>query len=120
VHQGQQNAARTTGRPHQENDMSNASIDEIQELIQKLSGELGEMSEAASRHIDDLHVAVNNVASHVLAIEAILALVAQKVEIDDAAAIQWIRDKTAAYAEDGNEGSAAEGIAQSLLGKEES
>ncbi|MBN8195699.1 MULTISPECIES: hypothetical protein [Thalassospira] len=100
--------------------MSNASIDEIQELIQKLSGELGEMSEAASRHIDDLHVAVNNVASHVLAIEAILALVAQKVEIDDAAAIQWIRDKTAAYAEDGNEGSAAEGIAQSLLGKEES
>ena len=100
--------------------MSNTSIDEIQELIQKLSGELGEMSEAASRHIDDLHVAVNNVASHVLAIEAILALVAQKVEIDDAAAIQWIRDKTAAYAEDGNEGSAAEGIAQSLLGKEES
>lgn len=100
--------------------MSNASIDEIQELIQKLSGELGEMSEAASRHIDDLHVAVNNVASHVLAIEAILALVAQKVEIDDAAAIQWIRDKSAAYAEDGNEGSAAEGIAQSLLGKEES
>ena len=100
--------------------MSNASIDEIQQLIQKLSGELGEMSEAASRHIDDLHVAVNNVASHVLAIEAILSLVAQKVEIDDAEAIKWIRDKTAAYAEDSSEGSAAEGIAQSLLGKEQS
>lgn len=99
--------------------MSNASIEEIQELIQKLSGELGDMSEAASRHIDDLHVAVNNVASHVLAIEAVLALVAQKVEIDEAAAIQWIRDKTAAFAEDSSEGSAAEGIAQSLLGKEE-
>ena len=98
--------------------MSNASIDEIQELIQKLSGELGEMSETASRHIDDLHVAVNNVASHVLAIEAILALVAKKVEIDDAAAIEWIREKTAAYAEDSSEGSAAEGIAQSLLGKD--
>ena len=58
--------------------MSNASIDEIQELIQKLSGELGDMSEAASRHIDDLHVAVNNVASHVLAIEAVLTQVAPR------------------------------------------
>lgn len=99
--------------------MSNASLDEIQELIQKLSGELGDMSEAASRHIDDLHIAVNNVASHVLAIEAILSLVAQKVDIDEAEAIKWIRDKTAAYAQDENEGSAAEGIAQSLLGNEE-
>ncbi len=98
--------------------MSSASLDEIQELIQKLSGELGDMSEAASRHIDELHMAVNNVASHVLAIEAILALIVQKVDIDDAAALQWIRDKTAAFAEDSSEGSAAEGIAQSLLGKE--
>ena len=80
--------------------MSNASLDEIQELIQKLSGELGDMSEAASRHIDDLHIAVNNVASHVLAIEAVLSLVAKKVDIDEAEALKWIRDKTAAYAED--------------------
>ncbi|MFV1851461.1 MAG: hypothetical protein ACMZ66_12230 [Thalassospira sp.] len=99
--------------------MSNASLDEIQQLIQKLSGELGEMSEAASRHIDDLHIAVNNVASHVLAIEAVLSLVAQKVEVSEEDALQWIRDKTAAYAEDSSEGSAAEGIAQSLLGKED-
>ena len=67
--------------------MSNASLDEIQELIQKLSGELGDMSEAASRHIDDLHIAVNNVASHVLAIEAVLSLVAKKVDIDEAEAL---------------------------------
>ena len=99
--------------------MSNASLDEIQELIQKLSGELGDMSEAASRHIDDLHIGVNNVASHVLAIEAVLSLVAKKVDIDEAEALKWIRDKTAAYAEDASESSAAEGIAQSLLGKEE-
>lgn len=99
--------------------MSNASLDEIQQLIQKLSGELGEMSEAASRHIDDLHIAVNNVASHVLAIEAVLSLVAQKVEVSEEDALQWIRDKTAAYAEDSSEGSAAEGIAQSLLGKDD-
>ncbi|AXO13453.1 MULTISPECIES: hypothetical protein [Thalassospira] len=99
--------------------MSTAALDEIQELIQKLSGELGDMSEAASRHIDDLHVAVNNVASHVLAIEAVLSLVAQKVEVDEAEAIKWIRDKTAAYAEDSSESSAAEGITKSLLGKEE-
>ncbi|NIY75657.1 hypothetical protein HED22_08380 [Thalassospira sp. HF15] len=99
--------------------MSNASLDEIQELIQKLSGELGDMSEAASRHIDDLHVAVNNVASHVLAIEAVLTQVAQKVDVDEAAAVQWIRDKTAAYAEDSSESSAAEGIVKSLLGNEE-
>ena len=99
--------------------MSNAALDDIQELIQKLSGELGDMSEAASRHIDDLHVAVNNVASHVLAIEAVLSLVAQKVEVDEAEAIKWIRDKTAAYAEDSSESSAAEGITKSLLGKEE-
>ncbi len=99
--------------------MSNASLDEIQQLIQKLSGELGEMSEAASRHIDDLHIAVNNVASHVLAIEAVLSLVAQKVEVSEEDALQWIRDKTAAYAEDSSEGSSAEGIAQSLLGKED-
>lgn len=99
--------------------MSNAALDEIQELIQKLSGELGDMSEAASRHIDDLHVAVNNVASHVLAIEAVLSLVAKKVDVDETEALQWIRDKTAAYAEDSSESSAAEGIAQSLLGKEE-
>lgn len=99
--------------------MSNAALDEIQELIQKLSGELGDMSEAASRHIDDLHIAVNNVASHVLAIEAVLSLVAKKVEIDEAEVLRWIRDKTAAYAEDNSESSAAEGIAQSLLGKDE-
>jgi hypothetical protein len=99
--------------------MSTAALDEIQELIQKLSGELGDMSEAASRHIDDLHVAVNNVASHVLAIEAVLSLVAKKVEIDEAEVLRWIRDKTAAYAEDSSESSAAEGIAQSLLGKED-
>lgn len=99
--------------------MSNAALDEIQELIQKLSGELGDMSEAASRHIDDLHIAVNNVASHVLAIEAVLSLVAKKVDVDETEALQWIRDKTAAYAEDSSESSAAEGIAQSLLGKEE-
>ncbi|MCC9620813.1 hypothetical protein LPB41_03830 [Thalassospira sp. MA62] len=99
--------------------MSNASLDEIQDLIQKLSGELGDMSEAASRHIDDLHVAVNNVASHVLAMEAVLTLVAQKVDVDEQAALGWIRDKTAAYAEDSTESSAAEGIVKSLLGKEE-
>lgn len=98
--------------------MSNASIDEIQELIQKLSGELGDMSQAASRHIDELHMAVNNVASHVLAMEAILTLVVQKVDIDEADVLQWIRDKTAAFAEDSSEGSAAEGIAQNLLGRE--
>ncbi|PKR59852.1 MULTISPECIES: hypothetical protein [Thalassospira] len=98
--------------------MSNSSIDEIQELIQKVSGELGDMSQAASHHIDELHMAVNNVASHVLAMEAILSLVVQKIDIEEAEVLQWIRDKTAAFAEDSSEGSAAEGIAQSLLGKE--
>lgn len=98
--------------------MSNASIDEIQELIQKLSGDLGDMSQAAATHIDELHIAVNNISSHVLAMEAILTLMVQKVGVDEAEVLQWIRDKTAAFAEDGSEGSAAEGIAQSLLGKE--
>ncbi|KEO59480.1 MULTISPECIES: hypothetical protein [Thalassospira] len=93
------------------------SLDEIQELIQKLSGELGDMSEAASRHIDDLHVAVNNIASHVLAMEAVIAVMATKVDVSEAEVQNWIREKTAAFAEDSSEGSAAESIATSLLAK---
>ncbi|OSQ49157.1 hypothetical protein [Thalassospira alkalitolerans] len=94
------------------------TLDEIQELIQKLSGELGDMSQAASRHIDDLHVAVNNIASHVLAMEAVISVMATKVDINEADVQEWIREKTAAYAEDSSESSAAEGIAHSLLTKE--
>lgn len=97
--------------------MTEALIREIQETLQKLSGELGDMSQSAARHIDDLHNAVNNVASHTLAIEAIISAIADKVDIDEAAVSAWIRGKTAEFAEDGNEGSDAENIAKSLLTK---
>ncbi|MFH1803745.1 MAG: hypothetical protein ABID63_02520 [Pseudomonadota bacterium] len=97
--------------------MTTIAIQEVHELVQKLSHELGDMSQAAAKHIDDLHVAVNNVASHTLALEAIIAAVARKIDIDEEQVAAWIRDKTAEFSDENDETPVAESIARNLLQK---
>lgn len=95
--------------------MTEALIREIQTLIEKLSGEVNNLSEEAATQIESLHVAVNNIASHTLAIEGIVVALARKVDISPEEVSAWIREKTDEFATEEDEGTAAEGIAKELL-----
>jgi len=97
--------------------MANAQIDDIKTTLEKLSGELGEMSQMAAHHFDELHDAVNNVASHTLAMEAIISAILANIEIDQNAVSAWIRAKTAEFSSPEHGESAAEGIARDFLNK---
>ena len=95
--------------------MNQALIEEIQSLIQKLSGEMSTLSTAATKQIDDLNAAVNGIASHTLAIEGILVALAAKADLDPEKITAWIRSKTDKFADDEQEGVAAENLMRDLL-----
>ncbi|AUG55183.1 hypothetical protein [Thalassospira marina] len=93
----------------------NSQIDALKASLDKLSGEMGEMSQMAAQHFDELHDAVNNVASHTLAMEAIIAAMLANIEIDQQAVTNWIRAKTAEFSSPEHGESAAETIARDFL-----
>ncbi|OSQ46298.1 hypothetical protein [Thalassospira sp. MCCC 1A01428] len=96
--------------------MVNEQINGLKATIDKLSGELGEVSQMATRHFDELHDAVNNVASHTLAMEAIISAILVNIDIDQKTVTSWIRAKTAEYSSPEHGESAAEAIARDFLG----
>lgn len=90
-------------------------LEALKASVDKLSDEMGEMSHVAARHFDELHDAVNNVASHTLAMEAIISAMLARIEVDPQVVSNWIRTKTAEFSAAEQGESLAEAIARDLL-----
>ncbi|WP_073955487.1 hypothetical protein [Thalassospira sp. TSL5-1] len=90
-------------------------LEALKESVDKLSDEMGEMSQMAARHFDELHNAVNNVASHTVAMEAIISAMLARIEVDPQAVSNWIRAKTAEFSVPEQGESVAESIARDFL-----
>ena len=90
-------------------------LEALQASVDKLSGEMGEMSQMAAQHFDELHDAVNNIASHTLAMEAIISALLARIEIDPESVSSWIRAKTSEFSSPEHGESVAEAIARDFL-----
>ena len=97
--------------------MTETLIKDIQQLVANLAGQVSELSVEASSQITDLNVAVNDIASHTLAMEAILISLLKSANVDKAEVMAWIDEQTAEFAEQESEGTITKDIAARLLGK---
>ena len=97
--------------------MTEALIKEIQQLVTNLAGQVGELSVEANSQINNLNVAVNDIACHTLAMEAILVSLLKSANVDKAEVMAWIEAQTAEYATEESEGNITQDIASRLLGQ---
>lgn len=65
-------------------------INEIDGNLQKLKNNLQSIGKGVDGHIDQL----DDIAAHIIALEAVLTQVIKKVDIDIGAAKEWIRVNT--------------------------
>ncbi len=65
-------------------------IKEIDGNIKKLRDELKNIGEAANAHFDQL----DDLAAHIIAVEAILCVALKSVDVDGAAVKEWIKTNT--------------------------
>ena len=98
-------------------ELVSAQIDDLKTRLEKLSGELGEVSQLAAQHFDELHDAVNSVASHTLAMEAIISAILVNIDIDQKDVSNWIQAKTTQFSTPEHGDSYAETIARDFLRK---
>jgi hypothetical protein len=76
-------------------------IKEIDTNIKQLRDDLKNIGTAADAHFDQL----DDLAAHIIAVEAILCVAMQKVDVDGAAVKDWIKKNTSESSdnEDGSE-----------------
>ena len=76
-------------------------IKEIDTNIKQLRDDLKNIGTAADAHFDQL----DDLAAHIIAVEAILCVAMQKVDVDGAAVKDWIKKNTSGSSdnEDGSE-----------------
>ena len=97
--------------------MTEALIKEIEQLVTSLAGQVGELSAEANSQINDLNAAVNDIACHTIAMEAILVSLLKSANVDKAEVMGWIDAQTAEFAAQENEGNVTKDIAARLLGQ---
>ena len=97
--------------------MTEVLIKEIQQLVTNLAGQVGELSAEANSQITDLNAAVNDIACHTLAMEAILVSLLKSANVNEAEVMAWIDAQTAEFAAQESESNTTKNIASKLLGK---
>lgn len=86
-------------------------IKEIDGSIRKLHGDLKNIGVAAEAQFDQ----IDNLAGHIIALEAIVCVLLTKVEVDGEAVKAWIKENTAETSENEEGSEKVHMIAQQLL-----
>ena len=98
--------------------MQNA--DQIQTLLANLSRDIEKMSETTGQQLNVFMDALDDIAAHTLAVQAILVTMMETHPVDTAKVAKWIDDNTSTTTEGGGDVTKAKVLAEFLVtGKSE-
>ncbi|MEO5375022.1 MAG: hypothetical protein H7840_12190 [Alphaproteobacteria bacterium] len=74
--------------------MADALLNQVQKMLTDLSGDVEQMTTVTRNQVDTLMGALDDIAAHTLAVQAILIQVMKTTPVDKDAVLAWVRDQT--------------------------